>query len=122
MGAARVAAQQHAKSAGVTCPANALHYSCHLAPWGYQSHDQSTYMHWNGNFASLLFINKWEYTRNVTWAREVAYPLLDGLNAWWGCFLEKVPDNTTGGSGYVYHDSNAKDPDDLGEEIGRAHV
>jgi hypothetical protein len=115
MGAARVAAQQHAKSAGVTCPANALHYSCHLAPWGYQSHDQSTYMHWNGNFASLLFINKWEYTRNVTWAREVAYPLLDGLNAWWGCFLEKVPDNTTGGSGYVYHDSNAKDPDDLGE-------
>jgi hypothetical protein len=120
MAAARVAAQQHAKSAGVLCPSTALHYSCHLAPWGYQSHDQSTYMHWNGNFAALLFINKWEYTRNLTWAREAAYPLLDGLNGWWGCFLEKVPaTNATagggGGSGYVYHDANAKDPDDLGE-------
>jgi hypothetical protein len=109
-----VSAQQHAKTAGVTCPANALHYSCHLAPWGYQSHDTSTYMHWNGNFASLLFINKWEYTRNTSWARAHAYPLLDGLNAWWGCFLDKVP--TPGNhSLYVYHDMNVNDPDNLGE-------
>jgi hypothetical protein len=41
MGTARLSAQAHAKKGGITCPANALHYSCHLAPWGYQSHDQS---------------------------------------------------------------------------------
>ena len=42
MEAARAAAQQHARGAGLTCPPDALHFSCHLAPWGYQSHDQST--------------------------------------------------------------------------------
>ena len=52
MGAARLSAQAHAKKGGITCPANALHYSCHLAPWGYQSHDQSEYMHWNGTIPS----------------------------------------------------------------------
>ena len=109
MGAARLSAQAHARKGGITCPANALHYSCHLAPWGgwhardpvsdcvrlsvvnlghqllnqttaharpltgvpvlcalaragYQSHDQSEYMHWNGNFGALLFINRVEYT------------------------------------------------------------
>jgi hypothetical protein len=62
-------------------------------------------MHWNGNFASLLFINKWEYTRNATWAKEVAYPLLDGLNAFWSCYLTRSP--TDG----LYHDFNAADPD-----------
>ena len=65
---------------------------------------------WNGLFASLLFINHWEYTRNVTWASTQAYPLLDGLNAWWSCFLEKVPDRTNA-SAYVYHDTSTVDPD-----------
>ena len=114
MGAARVSAQQHAKTAGVSCPSNALHYSCHLGPWGYQSHDTSTYMHWNGNFAALLFINKWEYTHNTSWARAHAYPLLEGLNAWWSCFLDKVP-APGNRSHYVYHDANINDPDNLGE-------
>jgi hypothetical protein len=33
----------------------------------------------------------WEYTQNTSFARQFAYPLLEGLNAWWGCFLTKVP-------------------------------
>jgi hypothetical protein len=62
----------------------------------------------NGNFAALLFINHWEYTQNLTFAREQVYPLLEGLNAWWGCFLDKVP---TPGGGYVYADTSTADPD-----------
>ena len=77
-------------------------------------HDQSTYMHWNGNFASLLFINNWEYTRNVTWAKEYAYPLLDGLNAWWACYLTKVPNRD--GNSYIYHDHSITDPDEEHEQ------
>lgn len=37
-------AQQQAKALGITCDASALHYACHLAPWGFQSDDQSRYM------------------------------------------------------------------------------
>lgn len=44
MPAARASAQKHALAANYSCPAHALHYACHLAPWGYQSRDQSTYM------------------------------------------------------------------------------
>lgn len=64
---------------------------------------------WNGLFASLLFINRWEYTRNTTWAKTTAYPLLNGLNAWWSCFLKKEIVGTSGA--YVYHDTSSVDPD-----------
>ena len=53
----------------------------------------------NGNFAALIFINHFEYTQDLDFARRVTYPLLEGLNAWWGCFLVKVP---APGGGYVY--------------------
>jgi hypothetical protein len=48
MPAARKQAAQQAAAANVQCPADALHYACHLAPWGFQSQDTSVYMHWNG--------------------------------------------------------------------------
>lgn len=35
----------------------------------------------------------------------------EGLNAWWSCFLTKIPNG--GGGGYSYNDISAKDP---GEE------
>jgi hypothetical protein len=50
------------------------------------------------------------YTQDLTFAREYAYPLLEGLNAWWGCFLRKVPRVGAPG-GYVYTDDSAADPD-----------
>ena len=46
-GHAKKWAQAAANMSGVSCGADAMHYSCHLAPWGYQSYDQTTYMHWN---------------------------------------------------------------------------
>ena len=32
----------------------------------------------NGNFAALLFINHWEYTRDASFAKTTTLPLLDG--------------------------------------------
>jgi hypothetical protein len=46
-------------------------------------------MHWNGHFAALPFIWHFEYTRNLTFAKTATYPLLDGLNAWTHCFLQR---------------------------------
>ena len=65
-------AQSAAAAARVACPASALHYACHLAPWGLQSADQSVYMHSNGAFAALLFVNSFEYTLNASFARAAA--------------------------------------------------
>lgn len=93
----------------MTCAASALHYSCHLAPWGFQSRDTSIYMHWNGPFAALLFVNDWEYTRNVTFAKHSTYPLLTGLLAWWECYLTARFDPATGTT--TLHDDNSLNPD-----------
>ena len=57
-----------------------------------------------------MFVNHWEYTQNKTFAKEFAYPLLEGLNAWWGCFLKKVARAGATG-GYVYTDDSSGDPD-----------
>jgi hypothetical protein len=103
--AGRAQAQTEASAAGVSCPANALHYACHLAPWGFQSFDQTVYMHSNAAFAALLFINHFEYTLNETFARSTVYPLLDGINAWWACFLNKSAADG------LYHDDNKRNPD-----------
>ena len=104
MPAARVKAQAQAKLAHVTCPPNALYYACHIAPWGMGSLDPMTrYMSWNGHHAALLFINAFEYTLDADFATTHVLPLLDGLNEWWHCYLNK----TTTGPGpddYVYND------------------
>lgn len=105
--AARLAAVKEGAAARIEggCPPEAQHFACHIAPWGYQSQDQTVYMHWNGNFASLLFINHWEYTRNVTFAKRNTVPLLEGIAAWWTCYL------SSDGSG-GYEDWNVYSPDD----------
>jgi len=66
-------------------------------------------MHWNGPFAALLFINHWEYTRDLSFARASVYPLLTGLLAWWQCYLTVERDPLTGAT--VYHDDNKLNPD-----------
>lgn len=102
--AARILASEQAAAYSLDCPPETLHYACHLAPWGLQSWDQTVYMHWNGHFAALPFISHWEYTANASFANSTVYPLLDGLNAWWLCSLNR----TTTGPGpndYVYHDT-----------------
>ena len=92
-----------AAAAQVTCPAGTLNYACHLAPWGYQSDDQTYYMQWNMAFALLPLASQWEFTHNVT-AAKAALPLFLGCMQWWACYLNK----TAGG---VYRDNNAHLPD-----------
>ena len=71
-GHARSLAVLWASTAQVKCPTKATVYPAHLAPWGAQSFDTTTFGDWNGHFAVLLFINHWEYTRNASFATEVA--------------------------------------------------
>lgn len=82
----------------------ALHYACHLAPWGFQSFDETYYMHWNGHYSTLLFINQFEYTLNASFAQDVVLPYLSGHNLWWACALNRtvLPDGS-----YVYRDTRA---------------
>ena len=42
MAPARIKAQAQAALANVSCPANALYFACHLAPWGLMSLDPMT--------------------------------------------------------------------------------
>lgn len=100
MPAARLQAQQVATVANISCDPKTLSYACHLAPWGYQSRDQTTYMHWNGFFAALPLISYWETTLDSAFAETTLYPFLDGLNAWSHCYL--VRRAVGGGGDYVY--------------------
>ena len=52
-------------------------------------------------FAALTFVNYFKYTQNATWLREVSYPLLRAVAAWWSCWLVKVPASD---GGYTYND------------------
>ena len=85
MASARAQAVRVAAQSKLTCDPKALNFPCHLAPWGQQSRDTSTYMQWNGPYAALLFINAWEYTHDAAFAKNSTLPLLDGINAWSHC-------------------------------------
>lgn len=43
-GSAAKQAQLQAALANVSCPPSALHFACHLAPWGMQSIDETIYV------------------------------------------------------------------------------
>jgi hypothetical protein len=107
-------AMQESLASNISNPPGGLHMPCHIAPWGMQSFDQSVYMHWNGLFAMLLFIDKWEYELDSEFAASTTLPLLDGMNAWYFAFLRKeVVDNAT--NAYVYHDDRPQNADEEGE-------
>ena len=112
-GMAAMAAQESAAS-NISSPPGALHMPCHIAPWGMQSLDQSVYMHWNGLFAMLPFISRWEYELDSEFAASTTLPLLQGLNAWYYAFLRReVVDNVTGA--YIWHDDRPQNEDEEGE-------
>ena len=69
--------------------AKALHFPAHIAAFGFQSRDRSIYDHWNGELASMLFINDFEFYRDLAFARAKTYPLLDGLTAMRWCSLTR---------------------------------
>ena len=71
-------------------------------------------MHWNGLFAVLPFISKWEYELDSQFAASTTLPLLSGLNQWYYAFLRReVVDNVTGA--YVWHDDRPQNEDEEGE-------
>eukprot|EP01051_Picozoa_sp_SAG22_P007378 SAG22_NODE_517_length_9528_cov_3.821508_7_plen_600_part_00 len=72
--------------------ARALHFPCHIGPFGFQSKDRSIYNHWNGELAALIFINHWEYYRDTAFAEQHIYPLLDSLTAFRICSLTRSED------------------------------
>jgi hypothetical protein len=114
--AARALAAETAGALALSCAPRTLHYACHLAPWGLQSWDQTVYMHWNGHFAALPFISHWEYTLNATFANATTWPLLDGLNAWWVCGLNKTATGPGPGD-YVYHDTASDEEHEKGVSV-----
>ena len=106
----RKMAAARARRANVTCAADALFFSIASAPWGLRSQESlsgDAEMAWNGAFLSLLFIGAFEYEGSsavgLEFARYATLPLLDGLNQWWRCYLNRTiaPDGS-----YVYNDVN----------------
>lgn len=91
-----------------------MNFACHLAPWGYQSDDQSTYMQWNLAFSLLPIMSQWEYTHNAT-AALTALPLLQGNLDWWGCYLVRgedgrLHDNSTRNGDEEHENQRVADP------------
>jgi len=43
-------------------------------------------------YASMLFLNDYEYTRNTTFAVAATYPLIDGFTRFWHCMLRPAAD------------------------------
>lgn len=104
-----------AKKANRTCSDAGILLPAHIAPWGYQSYDQSNWNLFNGMFSAMLFINDWEYTRNQTFAKSVTLPLLSGLTAFWNCFLTnetdgRLHDSTAGAPDSCFEGGNCTDP------------
>ena len=72
-------------------------------------------MHWNGAFAAMLFLNRFEYTGggnidNQTFAREQLWPLVSGLVSWSSCYLARSTGGADGNR-LLLEDWNAVDPD-----------
>ena len=76
-------------------------FPCHIAPWGYQSADQSRYNLFNGMYAATIFLNDYEYTLNKTFATSATYPLIDGFTRFWHCKLQ------LGADGYLHDTASA---------------
>ena len=51
-------------------------------------------------------MNHWKYTRNQTFLRQVSFPLLRAIAAWWTCWLAKVPKLATSLSRGELHEEN----------------
>ena len=105
--AARRGAAARAAAHNITdCVPGAAHFNAHIAPWGFGDYDEEwewqtgQHMHWNGPFASMLFINHWEYTRNATFLREATFPLLTGLLDFWACYLTNATSSSSSAAGW----------------------
>lgn len=76
-----------------------------IAPAGSQCPTHPVVLQWTGSWTAMLFIEHFEYTRDVATMARLTYPLLEGLLDYWSCYLTKVTD-TTFPDGYRYDDLN----------------
>eukprot|EP01043_Picozoa_sp_COSAG02_P005879 COSAG02_NODE_162_length_32474_cov_13.222511_15_plen_463_part_00 len=94
-----------------SCPSTALKFQQHISAYG--GGDLNTpweitngqFMQWTGSWTCLLFIEHFEYTRDVATMRNYTIPLLSGLLDYWSCYLSKIPDASFP-DGYRYDDKN----------------
>ena len=86
-------------------------FPCHIAPWGFQSADQSRYNLFNGMYAATLFLNHFEYTHNKTFAKTFTYPLVDGFTRFWHCLLRPGTD------GFLHDSATADSPFEGGTSV-----
>ena len=87
---AAVQATGSADAAVYGCHNGSIHLPGHFAPGGRVNYGDM-HQHTDASFAALHFVNFWKYTRNQTFLRQVSFPLLRGIAAWWTCWLTKVP-------------------------------
>ena len=66
------------------------HLPGHIAPFGYGTCGDMQ-QHSDASFAALGFVRHFEFTRNTTFLRDVSYPFLKKVAAWWSCWLQRVP-------------------------------
>ena len=75
-----------------TCPEGyGILFPCAIAPWGFMSDDLERYNFFNGMYASMLFLNDYEYTLNATFAKST-YELIAGFTEFWHCMLRPGAD------------------------------
>lgn len=101
-GGAEAAANGCSVGGGVEGLPGAVHFAVQLAPGGLRNYANSLGINSNAAFAALNFVSAFEFSQNATWLREVSYPLLRAVAAWWVCTLKKTP--LPGNAGYVYDD------------------
>ena len=89
---------------------DSAHYNCsagthlpgHIAPFGYGTCGDMQ-QHSDASFSALGFVRHYEMTRNATFLRDISYPFLKKVAAWWNCWLQRVP--AGGADDYVLRDA-----------------
>lgn len=88
-------------SAALGCPGG-IHLSVDIAPWGRRmgidygpANGTSVPFDWgihaNAIFAALNYVTYYEFTQNVTFVNDTAWPFLIGAIEYWRCTLVKTP-------------------------------
>jgi hypothetical protein len=101
----------------------AVHLPCGLGPRGHLSGGLGNSplgdmkQRWCGTYAALLFVNYYEFTGDVAFARERLFPLLKGLGDFWRCYLVHVPEKQQQ-RGYRVTTANSDDIRDSGGSLG----
>jgi hypothetical protein len=64
------------------------HLPGHIAPFGYGTCGDME-QHSDASFAALGFVRHFEFTKNQTFLKDISYPFLKRIAAWWTCWLKR---------------------------------